>query len=46
VAAPVGRTGMARDPLTLVENLDRLVSDAHIDEFTDEAIRGRRRDPT
>ena len=40
VAAPVGRTGMARDPLTLVENLDRLVSDAHIDEFTDEAIRG------
>jgi hypothetical protein len=37
---------MARDPLTLVENLDRLVSDAHIDEFTDEAIRGRRRDPT
>ena len=46
VAAPVGRTGMARDPLTLVENLDCLVSDAHIDEFTDEAIRGRRRDPT
>ena len=40
VAAPVGRTGMARDPLTFVENLDRLVSDAHIDEFTDEAIRG------
>ena len=41
VAAPVGRQGMARDPLTLVENLDHcLVSDAHIDEFTDEAIKG------
>src|SRR3954471_13692780 len=40
VAAPVGRTGVARDPLTLVENLDRLGSDAHIDEFTDKPIRG------
>ena len=40
MAAPVGRTGMARDPLTLVEDLDRLVSDAHIDEFTDQPIRG------
>lgn len=40
VAAPVGRTGVARDPLTLVENLDRFVSDAHIDEFTDKPIRG------
>jgi len=40
MAAPVGCTGMARDPLTLVEDLDRLVGDAHIDEFTDEPIRG------
>jgi hypothetical protein len=40
VAAPVGRTGMARDPLALVENLDRFVSDAHIDEFTDKSIGG------
>src|SRR5664279_2819551 len=40
VAAPVGRTGVARDPLALVENLDRLVSDAHIDEFTDKSIGG------
>ena len=34
VAAPVGRTGVAGDPLTLVEDLDRLVGDARIDEFT------------
>src|SRR5271156_2649308 len=40
MAAPVGRTGVARDPATLVEDLDRLVSDAHIDEFSDEAVRG------
>ena len=40
MAAPVGRTGVARDPLALVENLDRLVSDAHIDEFTDKSIGG------
>src|SRR5260370_38396340 len=40
VATPVGRTGMARDPLTLVEDLDGLVGDAHIDEFTDQPIRG------
>jgi len=40
VAAPIGRTGMARDPLPLVEDLDRLASDADIDELTDEAIRG------
>src|ERR1700719_2084956 len=39
VAAPIGRTGMARDPLTLVEDLDRLVSDANIDEFTEHPIR-------
>src|SRR4051794_13572468 len=40
VAAPAGRTGVARDSLALVEDLDGLVSDAHIDEFTDEAVRG------
>ena len=40
VAAPVGRTGVAGDPLTLVEDLDGLVSDADIDEFTDQAVRG------
>ena len=40
VATPVGRTGVARDPLTLVEDLDRLVGDADIDEFTDQAVRG------
>ena len=33
-------TGVARDPLALVENLDRLVRDAHIDEFTDKSIAG------
>ena len=40
VAAPVGRTGVAGDPLTLVEDLDGLVSDADIDEFTYQAVRG------
>jgi hypothetical protein len=30
VAAPVGRTGVARDPLTLVENLDRLVGETNL----------------
>src|SRR6202050_4121073 len=40
VASPVGRTGVARNPLSLVEDLDRLVGDADIDEFTDQAVRG------
>src|ERR1700719_3330121 len=40
VAAPVGRTGVAGDPLAPVEDLDGLVSDADIDEFTDQAVRG------
>ena len=39
VAAPVGRTGVAGDPLAPVEDLDGLVSDADIDEFTDQASR-------
>lgn len=38
MAAPVGRTGVAGDPLTLVEDLDGVVGDAHIDELADEAI--------
>jgi hypothetical protein len=37
---PVGRTGVAGDPLAPVEDLDGLVSDADIDEFTDQAVRG------
>src|SRR5258708_4762890 len=40
VAAAVGRTGVARDPLAFMEDLDGLVSDADIDEFTDQPIRG------
>ena len=40
VAAPVGRTGVAGDPLALVEDLDGLVGDADIDEFADQAVRG------
>src|ERR1700687_2444959 len=40
VATPIGRTGVAGDPLALVEDLDRLVGDADIDEFTDQAVRG------
>ena len=40
MAAPVGRTGVAGDPLSLVEDLDGLVGDADIDEFTDQAVRG------
>src|SRR5258708_36844105 len=40
VAAAVGRTGVARDPLAFLEDLDGLVSDADIDEFTDQPIRG------
>src|SRR4051794_39526580 len=40
VAAPVGRTGVAGDPLSLVEDLDGLVGDTDIDEFTDQAVRG------
>jgi hypothetical protein len=40
VAAPVGRTGVAGDPLAPVEDLDGLVSDADIDQFTDQAVRG------
>ena len=40
MAAPVGRTGVARDPLPLVKDLDDLVGDADIDEFTDQAVRG------
>ncbi|ESX66936.1 hypothetical protein X759_27270 [Mesorhizobium sp. LSHC420B00] len=35
MAAPVGRTGVAGDPLTLVEYLNGLVGDAHIDELAD-----------
>src|SRR6478609_9273686 len=40
MAAPIGRTGMAGDPLPFVEDLHGLVSDADIDEFTDQAVRG------
>ena len=40
VATPVGRKGVAGDPLSLVEDLDGLVGDADIDEFTDQAVRG------
>src|SRR6476661_2453990 len=40
VATPVGGTGVAGNPLSLVEDLDGLVSDAYIDEFTDQAVRG------
>lgn len=40
VAPPIGRTGVAGDPNAVVEDLDRSVVDACIDEFTDEAIRG------
>src|SRR5271154_6682741 len=40
MAAPVRRTGVAGDPLPLVEDLDGLVGDADIDEFTDQAVRG------
>src|SRR6202140_5258229 len=40
VAAPVGRTGVAGDPLAPVEDLDGLVSEADIDKFTDQAVRG------
>ena len=35
VATPVGRTGVAGDPLSPVEDLDDLVGDTDIDEFTD-----------
>lgn len=38
MAAQVGRAGVAGDPLTLVEDLDGVVGDAHIDEFADEAV--------
>src|SRR5215207_4888655 len=41
MASAVGRTGVARDPLTPVEDLDGLVGDADIDEFTDQTVRGR-----
>lgn len=40
VAPPIGRTGATGDSLAVVEDLDRSVVDARIDEFTDEAIRG------
>src|ERR1700682_6056747 len=40
VAAAVGCAGMARDPLAFVEDLDRLVGNAYVDEFTDQAVRG------
>src|ERR1700682_5475632 len=40
VAAPVGCAGVAGDPLSLVEDLDGLVGNADIDEFTDQAVRG------
>jgi len=40
MATPIGRTGVAGDPLPLVEDLDGLVGDADIDEFTDQAVRG------
>jgi hypothetical protein len=39
MATPVGRAGVAGDPLSLVEDLDGLVGDADIDEFTDQAVR-------
>ncbi len=41
MAAPVRRAQMAGDALSLVENLDRLVGDARINQFLDEA-EGRR----
>src|SRR5271170_3610511 len=41
MAAPVRRAQMAGDPLSLVENLDRLVGDPRINQFFDEA-EGRR----
>src|SRR6202051_4009528 len=40
VAAAIGRTGVAGDPLAPVEDLDGLVSEADIDKFTDQAVRG------
>ncbi len=40
MATPVGGAGVAGDPLSLVEDLDGLVGDADIDEFTDQAVRG------
>ena len=36
VAAPVGRAGMAGDPLALVEDLHRRAGEAHVDEFSDQ----------
>ena len=39
MATPIGCTGVARDPLTFVKDLDDLVGDADIDEFTDQAVR-------
>jgi hypothetical protein len=41
VAASIWRAQMAGDALSLVEDLDRLVGDARIDEFLDET-EGRR----
>jgi hypothetical protein len=40
MATPIGCTGVARDPLTFVKDLDNLVGGADIDEFTDQGIRG------
>src|ERR1700751_462385 len=38
VAPPVGRAGVAGDPVAVVEYLDRPVVDACIDELTDEPV--------
>jgi hypothetical protein len=40
MATPIGCTGVARDPLTFVKDLDNLVGGADIDEFTDQGVRG------
>jgi hypothetical protein len=40
MAAPVRRAGMAGDALPLVENLDRLIGDARIDQLPE--AEGRR----
>ena len=40
MAAPVGRTGVTGDPLSLVEDLDGLVGDTDIDQLKDQAVRG------
>src|SRR5450631_3175924 len=38
MATPIGCTGVARDPLTFVKDLDNLVGGADIDEFKDQGM--------